>query len=298
MRRIMRDAKDGTLIEDLWVSPSTTRRRKERALGKKMDVDVVVELCAVDEVPVEDEEKPLEGKTATAFRAVSARINFLSVDRPDIQYCSKEASRCMANPTVGDWQKLKRIGRDLIYRGRVAHMYRWEEMPTTFTVYVDSNWAGCLRTMRSTAGMALIIGDCLIRTLSKTQNNIALSSAEAELYAMVHGASEGLGAQAMARDFGLQVRPHLWVDASAAIGIAQRKGLGTIRHLATQSLWIQDALREKRVSLSKVAGVENPSDMMTKPLEAPQLEKLMALVGLVALEGRPAKAPLLVRGQG
>ena len=42
-----------------------------------------------------------------------------------------------------------------------------------------------------------------------------------------------------------------------------------MRHLAAQSLWIQDALRKKKVSLSKVAGSVNPSDMMTKTLEAP-----------------------------
>ena len=136
-------------------------------------------------------------------------------------------------------------------------------------------------------------GSCLLRTLSKTQANVALSSGEAELYAMVTGASEGLGARAMAADFGLDVSPHLFVDASAAIGIAQRKGLGKIRHLDTQSLWIQDALRERRVDLSKVLGTENPADMMTKPLDSKPLCKMMEKVGLVILEGRAAIAPQL-----
>ena len=74
-----------------------------------------------------------------------------------------------------------------------------------------------------------MLGGCLSCTLSKTQSNIALSSAEAELYAMVHGASEGLGAQAMAKDFGLELRPHLFVDASAEVEfvVANRIGLNT-----------------------------------------------------------------------
>ena len=116
--------------------------------------------------------------------------------------------------------------------------------------------------------MCLMHGQHLIRSLSRTQSNIALSSAEAELYAMTCGASEGLGAKAMCSDFGVDMCVYLHVDASAAIGVAQRKGLDRIRHLETQSLWIQDVVREKRVGLLKVKGTEHPSDLMTKSLDA------------------------------
>ena len=50
----------------------------------------------------------------------------------------------------------------------------------------------------------------------------------------------------MAKDFGVGLSAWLWVDASAAIGIARRKGLGQVRHVDTQSLWVQDAVREKK----------------------------------------------------
>ena len=119
------------------------------------------------------------------------------------------------------------------------------------------------------------------------------SSAEAELYAMAATASEGLGAKAMCSDFGTPMEVYLHVDASAAIGFAQRTGLGTIRHLDTQSLWIQDAVRHKRVSLLKIPGTENPADLMTKPLESATQDKLMSKLGLVVLDGRAASAPML-----
>ena len=75
-----------------------------------------------------------------------------------------------------------------------------------------------------------------------------------------HGArsQRGAGHGAMALDFGQVMVPWMYVDASAAIGIAQRKGLGRIRHLHTQSLWEQDAAREKRVFLDKVPGLTTP----------------------------------------
>ena len=152
----------------------------------------------------------------------------------------------MANPMNGDWSLLKRVARYLVSHKRLVHVYEWQDEEPTFSVYTDSNWAGCLQTRKSTSGACLFHGRHLIGSYAKTQATIALSSGEAELYATVMASSEGLGIKAMMMDFGIIVTPHLYVDASAAIGICQRKGLGKVRHLDTQSLWIQDALQERR----------------------------------------------------
>ena len=69
------------------------------------------------------------------------------------------------------------------------------------------------------------------------------------------------------------------MDASAAIGIAQRRGLGNIRHLDAQSLWVQDALRQRRFEITKVPGAENPSDLMTKHQDAGTIGKMMLRMG-------------------
>ena len=106
-------------------------------------------------------------------------------------------------------------------------------------------------------------GSHLIKAYSRTQSNIALSSGEAEFYALVSTASEALGVLAMSEDFGDKTEAYLYADASAAIGVANREGLGRIRHLDTQSLWLQQALRKRRLGLGKVLGTENPSNLMT-----------------------------------
>ena len=65
-------------------------------------------------------------------------------------------------------------------------------------------------------------GSHVFRTWAKTQNTIALSSAEAELYAIVKGNCEMLGMMTMYNDAGMDAQARLHVDASVAIGIAQR----------------------------------------------------------------------------
>ena len=136
-------------------------------------------------------------------------------------------------------------------------------------------------------------GKHMLKSFSRTQSNIALSSAEAELYAFVTAASEGIGMTTMARDFGREIKAHLHVDASAAIGIAQRKGLGRVRHLDTQALWIQDAVRSRRVVLEKVLGTENPADLMTKHLDQKSLDKMLGKMSVEMSEGRAVTAPKL-----
>ena len=80
-------------------------------------------------------------------------------------------------------------------------------------------------------------------------------------------------------------------DATAAIGIARRKGLGKIRHLDVTDLWIQDKIRSKEIQVEKVLGQENPADALTKYVEKAILEKALSKLNLVPTKGRPACAP-------
>ncbi len=74
----------------------------------------------------------------------------------------------------------------------------------------------------------------MLKFWAKTQSTIALSSAEAELAGMVKAAAEGLGVLSLLRDFGLDRRAVVATDSSAALGIANRQGVGRVRHLDVQ----------------------------------------------------------------
>ena len=57
---------------------------------------------------------------ATFFRGIAARLNYVSTDRPDLQYAVKEAARTMSSPCAVDWNLLIQIGHELLRRPRVA----------------------------------------------------------------------------------------------------------------------------------------------------------------------------------
>ena len=112
-----------------------------------------------------------------------------------------------------------------------------------------------------------MIGSHLLKGWSKTQTLIALSSGESELYATLKAASEGLGIISVAKDLGWKLDGEVWGDASAALGIIKRRGLGKTRHIDTGSLWIQQTAAENRLKFGKVLGRDNPADLYTKYLD-------------------------------
>ena len=137
------------------------------------------------------------------------------------------------------------------------------------------------------------MGTHLVNHWSSTQSTIALSSGEAELTGIAKGAANGLGCQALAKDLGFEMSLEVTSDATAAIGIARRRGLGKVRHIAVSDLWIQERVRGGDLKLSKVLGQDNPADMLTKHIERPVLHRLLPLAGLDWQDGRPEIAPNL-----
>ena len=85
-----------------------------------------------------------------------------------------------------------------------------------------------------------MVGRCCVTSWSKTQGAIAQRSAEYELIATVRVATEGIGLVSLARDMGIEMLVRLHVDASAALGIIGRRGVGRVRHLDVGTRWLQN----------------------------------------------------------
>ena len=209
----------------------------------------------------------LSSEDATLFRAVSARANYLAQDRPDIAFACKELCRDFAVPTKESYCKLKRLGRYLLGHPRLTYFYKWQPVPSMVDVFVDTDFAGCRTTRRSTSGGVALLGNHCVRHWSSTQPTIALSSGEAELGGLAKGSAQGIGLCTIAADLGWKLGPRIHSDATAAIGISKRRGVGKIRHLSTADLWIQERQREGDLEILKVLGADNPGDAMTKYVE-------------------------------
>ena len=75
-----------------------------------------------------------------------------------------------------------------------------------------------------------------------------------------------MGLRSIAADMGIKASMRLEVDASAAVGVVQRKGLGKLRHIDVNELWLQDQVEKGMITIRKIPGACKTADVGTKPL--------------------------------
>ena len=122
-------------------------------------------------------------------------------------------------------------------------------------------------------------GKHLLFHWASTQATIALSSAEAELNALVKAINESLGIQNMMKEMGKVVNFRVYTDSSAANCMVHRLGAGKVKHLEARQLWLQERVLKKNVKIEKVPRDQNSSDSLTHYWSAVDAKGHFARVG-------------------
>jgi len=251
---------------------------KSRSLSKSGDRE--------DDKVGEDSDQHMTKAEETSFRGVVARTNYFATDCAPIQFATKEVCQDMAKPTVAGHEKMKKLARYMLHFEAAVFEYPWQdENDAAVKVFTDSDWAGCLRTRRSTSGGAIQLGSHTLRTWSTTQPTVAMSSAEAEYIAMVEGATRGIGLRTMLSEMGVDVSVMVVsTDSSAAKSFASQRGLKKMRHIEVKELWLQEAVCRGKVKLVKIEGTKNPSDVFTKYLTHAEIDRHCSRLGIRVLQ--------------
>ena len=61
-------------------------------------------------------------------------------------------------------------------------------------------------------------------------------------------------------------------DSPAAKGVASRTGLGKVRHIEVNQLWVQEKIAQGKFEVGKVGTDDNRADILTKDLEREKLD--------------------------
>ena len=249
----------------------------------------------------------LNAEQARIFRGGLGLCLYLAQDRPDVQEAVRVLSTYMGSPTVRAMPALKHLACYL--KGTAEYgifltscsvgtrlQDHWPvkdsalEDPSSYNVecYCDSNWGGCKTSRKSTSSGMVFLNGCLVLSLCKSQSTIALSSCEAELLAMTHMTAEAIMVCNLCRFLlkleGREVNSELdfivYTDSSSAKALAQRRGVGRLKHVDLRHLWVQACVRQKLIRLKKVGTQNNVSDLNTKNLSLARRRFLFGLCGL------------------
>eukprot|EP00971_Amphidinium_carterae_P260718 5172389-Amphidinium_carterae.3 len=222
---------------------------------------------------------------------------------PDIQYAVKELTRAVQGPDDFDKQNAKHLLRYL-HGTRHHNLHLKARKPTSTEPYVkaycDSDWAGCTNTRKSTAGTVLQFAGVTIATSSKTQQTIALSSAEAELYAIGTTVNDVIYVRNFLHELQFanaqQLIPQIYTDSSSAKCLTQQLGLTKrTKHIDLRYLHVQQLQHNGELKIHKVSTENNPADLMTKYLETAKIKKHSEYIGLHPYAGNKSSINMITR---
>ena len=88
-------------------------------------------------------EGKLGSNDVSRYMAIVARCKYFAPERADMAYAVKGLARHIANPTCGNWPRLKRLERYLKGCPCLPLIYPWQHALSVLKVYGDVGWAGC-----------------------------------------------------------------------------------------------------------------------------------------------------------
>ena len=103
----------------------------------------------------------------------------------------------------------------------------------------------------------------------------------------------------MLSDFGIAIDSRLFLstDSSAAKGICSRRGLGKVRHIDANMLWLQDRVQKGHIVIKKVSGESTTSDALTNYLDVAKMNAHLASTGQFITSGRHTLMPCVTSNQ-
>ena len=168
------------------------------------------------------------------YRSMIGSLLYLTASRPDISYSVGVCARYQANPKESHTNTLKRI---IKYVKTIAEFGVWYSKDTSDVLvgYFDADWAGNADDRKSTSGGCFYVGNNLVSWMSKKQNSISLSTAEAEYIVAGSCCAQLLWMQKLLHDYGIcQEHLTIYCDNTSAINISKN----LVQHSRTKHIEI------------------------------------------------------------
>ena len=237
---------------------------------------------ALDKIPISKElvaEREVQQTVSSAdvhlAQQLTGEILWLAQrSRPDISYASSiMASLCLKQPQQVIEIGLKTLGylqRTAKYQLRI----RWEA--NSLVMFCDAAYAP--QNGRSHGGWLVMYGGSPIMWRSGKHTMVTLSTAEAELLAIIDGAIAIKGVEALLTDMGMFVEnKEIASDSTAALTISTGSSSWRTRHLKIKANWIQEQVSYGQFTTTHCPGERQLADLLTKALSSARIASLLQL---------------------
>lgn len=211
---------------------------------------------------------------------VGALLHIAQFTRPDISFAVSYLARFQASPTTSNFARLRDV---LLYLSGTASYSLRLGGNCCLQGFVDSDYAGCTVSRKSTTGIVVKFGSGSIAWKSSKQPTVSRSSTEAEYIAAGEIAKE--------LQYLIQVVPQFNIEASCVpvgidnfaakclvedpISAARTKHIEIIYH------HVREKVKRQQLKFVSVPTAENPADVFTKPLPRERFQQHRETIGVV-----------------
>ena len=145
-----------------------------------------------------------------------------------------------------------------------------EEIQTEIeaNIFIDSSLVSLLHNYKSVTGCVIMIGGMLYKFASKRQKAVATSTFSAEFIALRYAIEEAHALRLLLKSLGIKLKKiNIYSDSESILkSAAQPKNELNRRHVAIYYHVVREAYAIGLVDFFNIAGVDNPSDVLTKTL--------------------------------
>ena len=210
-------------------------------------------------------------------RLVGCLLYLAISTRPDIAYYSMWLGQFNARPTRAHFLVAKHVLRYLAGTRTLALCLGTSSphVPSSLSGYMqnmgcaDADWASNAADRRSISGYSFYFQGSLVSWSAVKQKSIALSSTEAEYYAMAHAFKEALWLRTFLGLLRLPVpRPFpILSDNQAACALSNSPAISArSKHIDVRHHFIRDHVQAGSFSTTWIPTEDMPADIFTKPL--------------------------------
>ncbi|CAB1112078.1 unnamed protein product [Ectocarpus sp. CCAP 1310/34] len=213
-----------------------------------------------------------EGARDVPFREVVGSLMWIANQtRPDISNAVRAVARHSHEPKKSHGKAAQKILNYLLEAAHLTLKYKQDTMVDVGTlVYVDADFASKATDRRSVSGALVLVADCLVAWISRTQKCVTLSTTEAEYVAMGDGVKEALFVKGMLeflrpsdRIGKIQVRE----DNEGAIALAENPlSSCNSKHIDVSHHFLRNLTEEGVLEIRHVSSEVQHADILTKAL--------------------------------
>jgi len=200
---------------------------------------------------------------------------FVNMTRPDsdLAWSYSELSKYVQFPGIAHMEAAEHVLQYLRDTWNESIIYtRGSRNPNELWGWVDADWAGDTDTRRSHTGYILMMNGGPISWKSRRQDNVSLSTSEAEFVAASQAGQEALYLRETLKDFGYQqnTATEIYEDNLACVAMSENPVRRKFsRHIDIRRYFVRELVKAGFVKLIPLRTHKMVADALTKSLPSP-----------------------------